>query len=358
MLPAYPYQALLLQCRGGFENDCAAEITDISARFGATGYCRTRPGSGYVEFVPIAGGDLAEMLAELPFSNLIFARQWGACLRTLADLPVNDRISPILAELKGIGELHEVFIEHPDTNEGKELAGFCRKFFHPLRQALEREGIRIGANRHAPRLQLFFPRSTEVFVCLADPGNSSPWPLGIPRLRMPRQAPSRSTLKLDEALLSFLTAKEREARLKPGQTAVDLGAAPGGWTWQLTRRGLKVTAVDNGPMALEAMGSGLVDHLRTDGFKYRPPHPVEWLVCDMVENPLRVTALIAGWLCRGDCREAIFNLKLPMKKRYAMVQECLSLIQQHCADAEVDYTLACKQLYHDREEVTVYIRRR
>nr|WP_258868193.1 23S rRNA (cytidine(2498)-2'-O)-methyltransferase RlmM [Alkalilimnicola ehrlichii] len=165
-------------------------------------------------------------------------------------------------------------------------------------------------------------------------------------------------IKVRRSLAQFSDGKRTRGALKTGTNRSRSWRAPGGWTWQLTRRGLKVTAVDNGPMALEAMGSGLVDHLRTDGFKYRPPHPVEWLVCDMVENPLRVTALIAGWLCRGDCREAIFNLKLPMKKRYAMVQECLSLIQQHCADAEVDYTLACKQLYHDREEVTVYIRRR
>ena len=53
--------------------------------------------------------------------------------------------------------------------------------------------------------------------------------MGIPRLRFPRGAPSRSSLKLEEAWLVFLRAKERQQRLVPGMQAVDLGAAPGGW---------------------------------------------------------------------------------------------------------------------------------
>lgn len=52
--------------------------------------------------------------------------------------------------------------------------------------------------------------------------------------------------------------------------AVDLGAAPGGWTWQLVNREMRVTAVDNGPMAENLMYSGLVDHQKVDGYQYRP----------------------------------------------------------------------------------------
>lgn len=37
------------------------------------------------------------------------------------------------------------------------------------------------------------------------------------------------------------------------------------------------------------------------------------MVCDMVEKPAKVAALMAQWLVNGWCRETIFNLKLPMK---------------------------------------------
>ena len=39
-----------------------------------------------------------------------------------------------------------------------------------------------------------------------------------------------------------------------------------------------------------------------------------------------ISAVIARWLTGKQCSNAIFNLKLPMKKRLASVQECISLI--------------------------------
>ncbi|TPW10851.1 MAG: 23S rRNA (cytidine2498-2'-O)-methyltransferase, partial [Halothiobacillaceae bacterium] len=111
----------------------------------------------------------------------------------------------------------------------------------------------------------------------------------------------------------------------------------------------------NGPMAESVMESGIVDHQRVDAFRYQPPKPVDWLVCDVVEQPIRIAALIAKWLTSGWCRYTIFNLKLPMKKRYAEVQRCLELISQQLTAAGLPFTVKAKQLYHDREEVTVFI---
>ncbi|HMM68370.1 MAG TPA: 23S rRNA (cytidine(2498)-2'-O)-methyltransferase RlmM, partial [Dokdonella sp.] len=196
------------------------------------------------------------------------------------------------------------------------------------------------------------------FVAGGEPARPSAWPGGIPRLRCPAAAPSRSTLKLEEALLTLLDAQERERWLKPGMTGVDLGAAPGGWTWQLVRRSISVTAVDNGPMDQQLLDSGFVTHLREDGFRYRPPQPVDWLVCDMVEQPRRVAALMAEWLAGGWCRHAIFNLKLPMKKRYDEVQLCRSMLADAMAVAGKRVDWRARQLYHDREEVTVFARAR
>jgi len=92
--------------------------------------------------------------------------------------------------------------------------------------------------------------------------------------------------------------------------AVDLGAAPGGWTWQLATRGLRVTAVDNGPLKGDVASDPLVQHLRQDGLTYRPRNPVDWMVCDIVDQPSRIAHLVAAWLAEGTCRRSIFNLKL------------------------------------------------
>ncbi len=119
-----------------------------------------------------------------------------------------------------------------------------------------------------------------------------------------------------------------------------------------------VQAIDNGLMAQSLMDTGQVTHHRVDGFKYEPTRSnIYWLVCDMVEKPAKVTQLIIKWLVNGWCREAIFNLKLPMKKRFEVVSENLEMIDEQLKENGINAHIQAKQLYHDREEVTVHVRR-
>ncbi|HEY8012094.1 MAG TPA: 23S rRNA (cytidine(2498)-2'-O)-methyltransferase RlmM [Rudaea sp.] len=362
-------QRLILYCRAGFEGECAQEIAALAAAAGIHGHVRAQRDSAFAEFVAPAGCDEADLRRLADVRALIFARQCGVVFAQLDDLPAHDRLTPLMTALRVRGERYaEVFIEAPDTNEGKALATFCRSFGNALVGAMknarlldaglsrpsmasEALGLLPGATR---RLHAFFPQSAKVYLCSNDIARSSAWPQGIPRLKFPREAPSRSTLKLDEALLVLLDEGERERWLKPGMSAVDLGAAPGGWTWQLVRRSLRVTAIDNGPMDAALLQSGLVTHVREDGFRYRPKKPVDWLVCDMVEQPRRVAALIAQWLAEGWCRHAIFNLKLPMKKRYEETRLCLDSLRSELAAHGRGADIRAKQLYHDREEITVF----
>ena len=108
-------------------------------------------------------------------------------------------------------------------------------------------------------------------------------------------------------------------------------------------------------MQKELMQSGMVEHLQTDAFTYTPKKKVDWLICDMAERPLHVSRLISRWFIGYQCSNAIFNLKLPMKKRHASVQECIALLQQQLTEAGLKFNIMAKQLYHDREEITVCI---
>jgi len=336
--------SLLLYCRAGFEQECAQEIAALTAAHGIAGKAQPARDAGFVEFV--ADADEAALRERLNWREPIFARQCLIAFARLAALPRSDRLGPILAALQARGEaFREVWAEAPDTNEGKALAALCKSFGNALVGALKK--ARLLDSTAPRRLHVFFPRGDEVYLCAAEPAKSAPWPQGIPRLKFPREAPSRSTLKLEEAILSLLTDEEQRRWLKPGLRAVDLGAAPGGWTYQLVRRSIRVSAIDNGPMDRTLLDSGLVEHLRVDGFRYRHKQPVEWLVCDMVEQPRRIADLIAQWLGAGWCKHAIFNLKLPMKKRYEETQLCLARVREVAGDVRA------RQLYHDREEVTV-----
>jgi 23S rRNA (cytidine2498-2'-O)-methyltransferase len=206
-----------------------------------------------------------------------------------------------------------------------------------------------------PRLHVVFTSKQEAYIATSAPRWNSAWPMGIPRLKMPRDVPSRSTLKLAEAFGAFLTDAEQLRLLRPGLHAVDLGAAPGGWTWQLAHRGLRVTAVDNGPLKGSVADDPLVTHLREDGLTWRPKRRVDWLVCDIVLQPIRIAELVARWIAEGGARRAIFNLKLPMKKRYDEVKRCEQRMLEITDRAGIRAELRIRQLYHDREEVTGYL---
>lgn len=174
-------------------------------------------------------------------------------------------------------------------------------------------------------------------------------------MRAPKDAPSRATLKLEEAWHQFIPREQWDQRIAPSMRAVDLGAAPGGWTWQLVNKSMFVEAVDNGPMAENIMASGQVTHRMEDAFRFAPERAVHWLVSDIADKPARVAELITRWAENKWFKEAVFNLKLPMKKRYIELQLCSEIITLALDNAGIEYTLKFKQLYHDREEVTGHL---
>ncbi|MBD8528225.1 23S rRNA (cytidine(2498)-2'-O)-methyltransferase RlmM [Pseudomarimonas arenosa] len=339
-------------CRSGFEPELAAELQARCAGSGLHGYARAVRDLGFVQYI----GESAAQLEQLDPRQLIFARASFLQHLHLSGLDPNDRLGPLLESLpdafpgQRFGRLQ---IEHADSDSGRPLSSLARALGNALRGELRRRGwLDPSDNDRKPRLHIGLLSGNEMVVGRAQSAWGPAWPGGIPRLRSHPDAPSRSALKLEEALLVLLTDTERETWLKPGMRAADLGAAPGGWSWVLAHKHhVQVSAIDNGPLADSALATGLITHLREDGFNWHPAKPLEWMVCDMVEQPIRVADRMATWLREGWCRRSIFNLKLPMKKRWDETQRCLDLIQ-HQSGRSIE--LRARQLYHDREEITVF----
>ncbi|ANQ84174.1 ribosomal RNA large subunit methyltransferase M [Azoarcus olearius] len=352
---SFSVSGLLAYCRAGFEKELAAEIDDLAADAGLIGYVRTEPGSGYAAFETFEPVPVIKLGEFADWRKPVFARQLLPWFDRIDDLPERDRARPLVDMVKGSGQRFSgVVLETPDTDEAKQRSGFCRRFTEPLTRELEKVGaLRLGKPGF-PVLHVMFPTATSAWLAAGLKDRCAPWPMGIPRLRMPSNAPSRSTLKLAEAIMTLLSDEERDSLLRAGMRAVDLGAAPGGWTWQLAQRGIRVTAIDNGPLRDTVMATEMVEHLKADGFTWRPQRPVDWMVCDMVEQPSRIASLMAEWIATGRCRHTIFNLKLPMKRRLEAVEQCRELIRKRLASVG-PFDLRIKQLYHDREEVTAYL---
>ena len=355
--------AIVLYCRPGFEKECGAEIQEKAAWNEMYGYLELKKNQGLVFFHLHDGSHGEALMKNLPLKRLIFARQWFVTLTEKIDLPDYNRVEAIVDALGNEWQYDDLRMEMADTNDGKALSKFCRKLAVPLRQGLRKVKVltdkqsKTDVNQDGAILHALFLTGQTVGLGFSLARNSSNHVMGIPRLKFPRQSPSRSTLKLDEAFLHFIPKDEWETRLTSGMNAVDLGSAPGGWTYQLVRRGMMVTAIDNGPMAESLMETGQVKHKMMDGFKYVPmKQNVYWLVCDMIEKPQRVAKLMAEWLLNGYCKEAMFNLKLPMKGRYQQVTDDLQSIKDAFSQHNMTYELYAKHLYYDREEITVHAR--
>ena len=222
--------AWLAYCRPGFERDLAEEL---QARF----HCEASQvveSSGFV----VAPGAKLKTLSETSVATLTFARQLVLTQSTPVLLASNDRVNPILEALvtfmaaNHIAAVTDCWVEYPDTNDGKALSRAAKAIEPRLREALIADNKIVGHTKY--RAHIFLTPNKEAWVGLADMNLAAPDFLGIPRIRMPHDAPSRSTLKLAEAFHVFLADNESQA-LQADMRAVDLGAAPGGWTWQIGR---------------------------------------------------------------------------------------------------------------------------
>lgn len=338
--------ALLAFCRPGYEAETASELRALrgDAEIADQGV----PGTVLLDW---PAGDTLPAAQQ---DQLVFARAVRLCFATLRLADRRDRITPIVEACKAAKIIvGDVWVEFPDSDEGRPLSALARQLTPKLLQALA-EAFILG-NTAKARLYVVLLDSQTIALCLNSRPGKHDWPMGIPRLRVGTDAPSRSAAKIAEAFHTLTRGDSLERLLKPGRRAVDLGAAPGGWSWWLAQQGFRVTAVDNARLKPQVLATELVEHVRGDGFHYRPKGRVDWVVCDMIEKPRRIAELMAKWLGEGWTMHALFNLKLPMKKRTEELQHCRTIVEQGIRRAGGAYAMRMRQLYHNRDEVTVMV---
>lgn len=119
-----------------------------------------------------------------------------------------------------------------------------------------------------------------------------------------KRPPSRAFAKLLEA------EARMGRRIAAGQTCVDLGAAPGSWTYVAAERGARVIAVDRSELRADLMELRNVRFTRGDAFRFEPGEPLDWLLCDVIARAERSAELLTAWLKRGWCRHFVVTLKV------------------------------------------------
>jgi len=183
--------------------------------------------------------------------------------------------------------------------------------------------------------------------------NRSAWPGGERRFRHEEARVSRAEFKLLEAIEAFGIAVPEKG------VALDLGAAPGGWTRALRERGLRVIAVDPADLDPRVAADRGVTHVRARVEDFLPRAPrVDFLACDLrmdAANAVRVL-LSAGRFLRPSA-DALTTLKLPEKApaRGSWPRIVDNALQQLATRYEV---VDARQLFHCRSEICVALRAR
>lgn len=141
---------------------------------------------------------------------------------------------------------------------------------------------------------------------LAAPRCSSPFPNGEVRFVEDKiSPPNRAYLKLWDAFTVTGVSPG------PGQTCLDLGASPGGWTWVIQSLGATVVSVDKAPLAAHIAGLPGVTVLRQSAFAVDPEEtgPVDWLFSDVICYPSRLFPFVERWRASGMVGAMLCTLK-------------------------------------------------
>jgi 23S rRNA (cytidine2498-2'-O)-methyltransferase len=185
--------------------------------------------------------------------------------------------------------------------------------------------------------------------------NLSAWPGGMRHFAQTPEQISRAEFKLLEALEIFGVTLPERGR------ALDLGAAPGGWTRLLLNAGLQVVAVDPARLDPRLVRQPGLTHFRSYAEHYLEIEPPgkRPQIFDVITNDMRMDAREAARLLiamRGKLGPDGFilsTLKLPHMTAsidpLRNLREAMSLLSRH-----FDLVQA-HQLFHNRQEVTVLV---
>ena len=174
--------------------------------------------------------------------------------------------------------------------------------------------------------------------------NISDWAGGVRRFRREKEQVSRAEFKMLEALEAF------RIDLPAGGVALDLGAAPGGWTRVLRQKGQYVTAVDPADLHPRLAADRGVRHKKMTAEAYLTEGPDAF---DFLVNDMRMDARASARLMNAFAdflyphAEALMTLKLG--KTAAALDPACTILQERYN------ILHTRQLFHNRNEVTIHL---
>ena len=301
---------------------------------------------GYVTFKSTDG--------PVPFDftlESVFARVYGVSFGTIAISDLS-KLSEIIQESEN-ANVHLQVWERDLYPPGEEPMGFkAGALLGDLESRIRHLGLNVPAGTPqfgdwVVQVVALDPGKVGIGAFIHSPSHS-PWPGGHPGIILPAESPSRAYLKMEEVLLWS------DAPVRKGDTAVEIGSAPGGATFALLQRGLKVVGIDPAKMDPRIERHPAFAHVQrpvAQVLREELPDSIQWLVLDMNTDPQ--IALYSVERLAARMSESLLGVILTIKlNEWKMADEIPNFIEQVEAMGMVRVKAA--QLSYHRKEIVIF----
>ena len=159
---------------------------------------------------------------------------------------------------------------------------------------------------------------------------------------------TRAEFKLREALKAF------QVEVNKGYKALDVGAAPGGWTKVLAEVAQKVVAVDPAELHPTLGEFENVEHLKIRAEDL----PAEYTGFDLLTNDMNISPLESAAIMNAlsarlrDGGEVIMTVKFVTRNRRGHIREAVEALSSHYQDIKV------RRMPHNKNETTIYMKKK
>ncbi len=336
-------------CQVGAEPALKKEITKNHPDFK---FAFSRP--GYVTFKCPQG--------PVPFDfnlNSVFARAYGISFGSVTEAELS-RVTELAQELKTQEPQRRIFLhawERDLHGPGEEPMGFepgalLGRTESQIRAASSKLGLFEKSGQ--PR-----PGDAVVQVIALDPGKfaygvfshsaaHSSHPGGRPPISLPAEAPSRAYLKLENSLIWS------GAPIRKGDLALEIGSAPGGASYALLQRGLRVIGIDPAIMDSEVLRHPEFKHIQRSVNQVPRedlPESIQWLLLDMNVEPN--VSLFAVDRLASRMKDSLHGLLLTVKLNQWKFADEIPYFMDHVKAMGMVRVKAAQLAYH-RQEILIF----
>ena len=328
---------IIFSCQADFHDIALQEILDTDTQVKFIKW--VGKGVGLLEYT----GNFAEFSELIKEKRLIFIRHIFPAEYIIPYTNIQEQFPDFISHMDK-NKNFSVQLRTADDNKSYKSSEIKQK----ISDYFKSEGFTEN-KRYPEQIISIFISNDFVYTGLSNAeDNLSIWSGGMRHYAIRNDTISRAGFKLMEAFESYPVVFNKDS------VALDLGAAPGGWTKVLLDKGFKVVAVDPVQLSPILQANENVEYYNGRAHDYikKSNKTFDLIVNDMSMNIMTSINFVLSLKHRlKDKGHIIITFKLTKHDRLNKINEGLKLLRN---DFDIVFI---KQLFHNRSEITVILQK-